>query len=63
MAAEVAALGETLRGEIVHFMTSIFDRLLPIASSRSQSGRSGSGRPPGKAREALPKFRPIAVQQ
>jgi hypothetical protein len=49
--AQVTAEIETLRGEIVHFVTSIFDRLLPviasIAEERGSPARAGSGpRPP-----------------
>lgn len=51
VAAEVAALGETLRGEIVHFMTSIFDRLLPLIASiaERQDGAAAAGRAPQPA--------------
>ena len=48
VADEVAGLGETLRGEIVHFVTGIFDRLLPVVASIAE-GRgvtAGAGREP-----------------
>ncbi len=37
--AEVAVLGETLRGEIVHFVTGLFDRLLPVIESLAEGQR------------------------
>ena len=48
VAAEVAALGETLRGEIVHFVTTIFDRMLPVIASIAErrDSMSGAGRSP-----------------
>jgi hypothetical protein len=48
VAAEVTALGETLRGEIVHFVTSVFDSLLPVIASiaERQDGTAAAGRGP-----------------
>jgi hypothetical protein len=48
VAAEVAALGETLRGEIVHFVTGVFDRLLPVIASIAErrGGTAAAGRGP-----------------
>lgn len=53
--AEVAALRERLESEIVHFMTSIFDRLLPLVGAIAESGAgpAGNGRSP-PAREISP---------
>jgi hypothetical protein len=46
--AEVAALGEALEGEIVHFVTTVFDRLLPVIASIAErcGSPAGDGRGP-----------------
>jgi len=48
VAEEVAALGETLRGEILYFVTALFDRLLDAIAPALQgrSGKSGAERRP-----------------
>jgi len=58
-AAKVAALGETLRDEIVDFVTSIFDRLLPVIDSIAErcDGATGAGRGP-----QAPEISPNPVQ-
>jgi hypothetical protein len=59
VAAEVAALGETLRAEIVYFVTRCLDRVLAALSPASE-GRGGEGG--GERGAGRPKISPNPVQ-
>ena len=56
VAAEVAALGESLRGEVVYFMTGLADAI--AARLSKGNGGAGSGDPP----LAAPKISPNPLQ-